>query len=133
MNDVLENIEIWQERGDDIAVATVIQTWGSSPRAPGAKMIVNQNGEMFGSVSGGCVEGAVVEEALQVLKSGKPKTAPFWRGRRACLGSGIGLWRHDRSICGATGLVSDNLLFPLLKDYIKQDRSVALANRRARP
>ena len=75
MKDVLSNLESWQERGDQIAVATVINTWGSSPRAPGAKMIVNDKGEMFGSVSGGCIEGAVVEEALQVIKSGRPSPA----------------------------------------------------------
>lgn len=73
MKDILTDLETWQNRGDNIALATVINTWGSSPRAPGAKMAVNQNGEMVGSVSGGCVEGAVVEEALQVLKTGQPK------------------------------------------------------------
>jgi xanthine/CO dehydrogenase XdhC/CoxF family maturation factor len=73
MKDILSDLEPWQNRGDNIALATVINTWGSSPRAPGAKMAVNQNGEMIGSVSGGCVEGAVVEEALRVLKTGQPK------------------------------------------------------------
>lgn len=77
MIDILPDLEKWHERGDTIALATVINTWGSSPRAPGAKMAVNQQGEMIGSVSGGCVEGAVVEEALQVLKSGKPKLLEF--------------------------------------------------------
>jgi xanthine/CO dehydrogenase XdhC/CoxF family maturation factor len=73
MKDILPQLEIWQARGDTIAVATVINTWGSSPRAPGAKMAVNQQCEMVGSVSGGCVEGAVVQEALQVMKTGRPK------------------------------------------------------------
>ncbi len=77
MKDVLKNIEIWQGRGDKIAVATVINTWGSSPRAAGAKMAVNDKGEMFGSVSGGCIEGAVVEEAMGVIKSGQPKLLHF--------------------------------------------------------
>ena len=77
MKDVLNNIENWQTNGDTVAVATVIKTWGSSPRAPGAKMVVNQNGKMFGSVSGGCIEGAVVEEALHVIKTGQPKLLHF--------------------------------------------------------
>lgn len=94
MKDVLDKIELWQTRGEKIAVATVINTWGSSPRKPGSKMIVNENGEMFGSVSGGCVEGAVVEESLRVIKSGKPKLLHFgvadelaWEVGLACGGT----------------------------------------------
>ena len=94
MKDILAELETWQARGDKIALATVIETWGSSPRAPGAKMAVNQKGEMIGSVSGGCVEGAVVEEALQVLKSGRPKLLHYgvadeeaWEVGLACGGS----------------------------------------------
>ena len=77
MKDILGDIEAWQARGDKIAIATVINTWGSSPRAPGAKMAVNERGEMFGSVSGGCIEGAVVEEALSVIKTGQPRLLHF--------------------------------------------------------
>ena len=94
MKDILPTLETWQERGDQIVLATVVQTWGSSPRAPGAKMAVNQNGEMAGSVSGGCVEGAVVEEAMTVLKSGRPKLLHYgvadetaWEVGLACGGS----------------------------------------------
>jgi len=85
---------MWQARGDKIAVATVINTWGSSPRGPGAKMIVNHKSEMFGSVSGGCIEGAVVEEALQVIKTGKPRLLHF--GVADELAWGVGL------ACGGT-------------------------------
>lgn len=94
MKDILPTVETWQSRGEQIAIATVIQTWGSSPRAAGAKMAVNQKGEMVGSVSGGCVEGAVVEEALGVLKTGQPKLLQFgvadetaWEVGLACGGS----------------------------------------------
>jgi len=94
MKDILDNIETWQARGHKIAIATVINTWGSSPRAPGAKLAVNDKGEMFGSVSGGCVEGAVVEEALRVLKTGQPKLLHFgvadelaWEVGLACGGN----------------------------------------------
>ncbi len=94
MKEILTDLEAWQARGDKIAVATVIQTWGSSPRAPGAKMAINQKGEMIGSVSGGCVEGAVVEEAMRVLKTGRPKLLHFgvadesaWEVGLACGGT----------------------------------------------
>ncbi len=94
MQEILSDLEIWRARGDSIALATVIHTWGSSPRAPGAKMAVNQRGEMIGSVSGGCVEGAVVEAALRVLKSGAPRLLHFgvadetaWEVGLACGGT----------------------------------------------
>ena len=94
MQDILEKIEIWQTRGDEIALATVIKTWGSSPRAAGAKMAVNSRGEMVGSVSGGCVEGAVVEAARRVIKTGQPKLLQFgvadeqaWEVGLACGGN----------------------------------------------
>lgn len=94
MKDILSQIKTWHQRGDKIAMATVTRTWGSSPRAPGSKMAVNQKGEMAGSVSGGCVEGAVVHEALQVLKSGRPKLLHFgvadetaWEVGLACGGN----------------------------------------------
>ena len=94
MRDVLEYIERWQADGHQVAIATVTQTWGSSPRGPGSKLVVNDSGEMFGSVSGGCVEGAVVQEALQVLKRGRPKLLHFgvadetaWEVGLACGGS----------------------------------------------
>ena len=94
MQGILEQIEIWQARGDEIALATVIKTWGSSPRTVGAKMAVNNRRQMVGSVSGGCVEGAVVEAARGVLKTGKPKLLQFgvadeqaWEVGLACGGN----------------------------------------------
>jgi len=94
VKDVLARIKSWQARGDKIAVATVIQTWGSSPRGAGAKMVVNDKGEIFGSVSGGCIEGAVVEEALRTIKTGRPKLLHFgvadelaWEAGLACGGT----------------------------------------------
>src|SRR5438093_2024971 len=71
--------ELIESIGDreDIAIATVIETWGSSPRPLGSKMLVTASGKMAGSVSNGCIEGAVFEEAQKVLKSGKPRLAAF--------------------------------------------------------
>jgi len=77
MQDVLPEIEKWRARGDEIALATVTWTSGSTPRPVGAKMAVNSKGEFAGSVSGGCVEGAVIDEAQRVIKSGEPKLVQF--------------------------------------------------------
>lgn len=77
MRPLLSNIENWLAKGQSIAVATVIKTWGASPRPIGSKMLINQSGEMIGSVSGGCVEGAVVKAAQEVLVSQKPQLLKF--------------------------------------------------------
>ncbi|HTX31411.1 MAG TPA: XdhC family protein [Solirubrobacteraceae bacterium] len=77
MRDVLPDIERWSERGDRIAVATVVSVKKSAPRAPGAKMAVSSTGEISGGVSGGCVEGAVVEIAEQVMAGAPPQLAHF--------------------------------------------------------
>ena len=77
MREVLEELKQWTESGEEIALATVVETWGSSPRPLGSKMVVTKSGKMAGSVSNGCIEGAVFEEAQKVLKSSAPKLAAF--------------------------------------------------------
>src|SRR2546423_14672185 len=77
MREVVAELEQWMRDGEDVAIATVIETWGSSPRPLGSKMLVTRSGKMAGSVSNGCIEGAVFEEAQKVLKSGVPKIAAF--------------------------------------------------------
>jgi xanthine dehydrogenase accessory factor len=72
MRELLDDIERWRTAGQRIAIARVVDVEGSSPRDPGATMIVNEAGEVAGSVSGGCVEGAVVTEALAVLAGERP-------------------------------------------------------------
>ncbi len=76
-SDVLETAERWLEEGRQVALATVIDTWGSSPRPVGSQLLVDLRGEFVGSVSGGCVEGEVVREALQVIRSGSAKLLEF--------------------------------------------------------
>jgi xanthine/CO dehydrogenase XdhC/CoxF family maturation factor len=71
-NDLLPAIERWRAAGEQVAVATVVRVEGTAPRREGAKLAVSSKGEVAGSVSGGCVEGAVTEEALRVLKTGRP-------------------------------------------------------------
>lgn len=77
MRDVLSDIEKWRAEGEKVAVATVVSMAGSAPRQPGAKLAVSEKGELSGSVSGGCVEPAVVQAAMEVMKSGKPQMLEF--------------------------------------------------------
>jgi xanthine dehydrogenase accessory factor len=77
MKEILDDIRSWSERGDRVAIATVVNVKRSAPRPPGAKMAVNESGEVSGAVSGGCVEGAVVEAATEVLKGGAPRLLHF--------------------------------------------------------
>ena len=69
---ILEEANDWLQAKQQVVLATVIQTWGSSPRQVGSRMIVNNSGDFSGSVSGGCVETAVVRECLDLLKKKKP-------------------------------------------------------------
>jgi len=80
MRDLLDQIEIWLKNGQSVALATVIKTWGSSPRPAGAGMAITDAGEIAGSVSGGCVESAVIETAMQVLRSGQTERLHFGVG-----------------------------------------------------
>jgi xanthine dehydrogenase accessory factor len=78
MKDVLNDIDRWTEAGHRVAVARVVALEGSGPRDPGATMVVNDKGEVAGSVSGGCVEGAVVSEAMEILAGdGQPRLVTF--------------------------------------------------------
>ena len=77
MKDVVEDVTAWTARGDRVAVATVVGVKRSAPRPPGAKMAVNEHGEVSGAVSGGCVERAVVEVAAEVLSQGEPRLLHF--------------------------------------------------------
>ena len=77
MRDVLEYIDEWITEGEQVAVATVVSAAGSTPRPVGAKLVVTKSGKMQGSVSGGCVEGAVFETAMEVLDSGVPRLVKY--------------------------------------------------------
>ena len=75
--DILSLALSWHDAGRQVAIATVVQTWGSSPRPAGSHLIVADDGDFEGSVSGGCVEGAVIQTAMEVLKSGHPQLLEF--------------------------------------------------------
>jgi xanthine/CO dehydrogenase XdhC/CoxF family maturation factor len=76
-DDVLKAAEAWTQEGRGVALATVVETWGSAPRPVGASLVIDQEGNFLGSVSGGCVEGAVVAEAFEVIESGQPRILEF--------------------------------------------------------
>jgi xanthine/CO dehydrogenase XdhC/CoxF family maturation factor len=73
MRELLPEIDAWRAAGNDVAIATVVKVEGSAPRPVGASMIVSSGGDLAGSVSGGCVETSVFEEAREVLRTGEPK------------------------------------------------------------
>jgi len=94
MKSILPDLDRWYTDGEAIALATVVQTWGSSPRQVGSKMALTASGHICGSVSGGCVEGAVYETGLAVIKTGQPQLLHFgvanetaWEVGLACGGS----------------------------------------------
>lgn len=75
--DVLSLATGWLAGGEKVAVATVVETWGSSPRPAGSQMAVSEGGRIAGSVSGGCIEGAVADAARATMQSGAPQTLAF--------------------------------------------------------
>ncbi|MDQ4078872.1 MAG: XdhC family protein [Chloroflexota bacterium] len=94
MRDIMETIQRWREEGKSIALATVVNAEGSAPRREGAKLVVSGEGEMVGSVSGGCVESDVIQQALEVLEEGEPRLLRYaitddmvWEVGLACGGT----------------------------------------------
>lgn len=75
--DPLAAAEVWMSQGRNVAIATVVETWGSAPRPVGSHLVIDSDGNFLGSVSGGCVEGAVVAEAVDVLSDGEPRMLEF--------------------------------------------------------
>lgn len=76
-SDILGKAESWAREGRGVALATVTETWGSAPRPVGSHLVIDGEGNFLGSVSGGCVEGAVVSEAVDVISDGKPRVLEF--------------------------------------------------------
>jgi xanthine/CO dehydrogenase XdhC/CoxF family maturation factor len=92
-SDILKEAEAWKRAGRDVAVATVMETWGSAPRPVGSHLVIDGNGNFLGSVSGGCVEGDVITEAMDVIGDGRPRMLEFgvadeaaWRAGLSCGG-----------------------------------------------
>ena len=96
--DLLARAAAWKREGRGVAIATVIETWGSSPRPPGSQLVVRDDMHFLGSVSGGCVEGAVVREAMATMKDLEPRSLTFgvsheqaWEHGLACGGT-VRIW-----------------------------------------
>lgn len=77
IEDILAVAAAWAQAGETVAIATVTETWGSSPRPAGSRMAISKSGRIAGSVSGGCIEGAVAEAAQDVMATGTPKLLDF--------------------------------------------------------
>jgi xanthine/CO dehydrogenase XdhC/CoxF family maturation factor len=95
---ILQQASDWLKSGRKLALATVVETWGSAPQPIGSQLVIDSEGNFIGSVSGGCVEGAVVTEAIDIISSGKAKLLQFgvadetaWRVGLAC-GGRIGVY-----------------------------------------
>jgi xanthine/CO dehydrogenase XdhC/CoxF family maturation factor len=91
--DVLGFAERWRNEGRGVALATVVETWGSAPRPIGSHLVIDEDGNFEGSVSGGCVEGEVIGEAAEVIATGAPRMLEFgvadetaWRAGLSCGG-----------------------------------------------
>jgi len=91
--DILNEAEAWRRAGRGVALATVVETWGSAPRPAGSHLVISEEGNFLGSVSGGCVESAVIAEAMDVIADGKPRLLEFgvadetaWRVGLSCGG-----------------------------------------------
>jgi xanthine/CO dehydrogenase XdhC/CoxF family maturation factor len=74
---LLDTAAAWRREGREVALATVVETWGSSPRPAGSQLLVDGQGHMLGSVSGGCIEGAVVKEAREIMAGAEPRLLEF--------------------------------------------------------
>ncbi len=93
-DDVLKAAEQWRREGRGVAIATVVQTWGSAPRPVGSHLVIDDKQNFLGSVSGGCIEGEVIVNAGEVIESGKPRLLEFgvadetaWRAGLSCGGN----------------------------------------------
>ncbi len=92
-DDILAKAEAWRRAGRGVAIATVTETWGSAPRPVGSHLVIDEEGNFLGSVSGGCVEASVVTEALDTIGDGKARMLEFgvadetaWRAGLSCGG-----------------------------------------------
>ena len=92
-DDILKSAEDWRRAGRGVALATVVETWGSAPRPVGSHLVIDGEGNFLGSVSGGCVEGAVISDAVDVIADGRPRMLEFgvadetaWRVGLSCGG-----------------------------------------------
>jgi xanthine dehydrogenase accessory factor len=121
MREILSELREWTESGEDVALATVVETWGSSPRPLGSKMAVTRSGKMAGSVSNGCIEGAVFEEAQKVLKASQGRIAAFGVADDVAFDVGLACGGHIEVFVEPLGDVHRRLI-----SRLEQNRSATL-------
>ena len=133
MQDVWNTLGNWLAEGRSIAMAHVLQTWGSAPRRPGATMIVDSAGNFAGSVSGGCIEGAVIEEAHQVLQAGTARKVSYgvadekaWTMGLSC-GGEVSVWIEPHWI--STGRAGDAEAWGAVESAVHRNRPAILVTR----
>jgi xanthine dehydrogenase accessory factor len=129
-DEILARALEWREAGRPTAVATVLATWGSSPRQPGSQLAVNDAREFVGSVSGGCVEGAVIESALEAMADGKARTLEFGVADEDAWAVGLACGGKVSIYVEAVGAEQEALFRELLDDRARH-RGAVLATRLA--
>jgi xanthine dehydrogenase accessory factor len=124
MKEIANDVSTWIEDGQEkIAIATVLKTWGSAPRRPGSKMAINGCGDLSGSVSGGCVEGAVIEAARETLETGEPQLMHFGVVDETA-------WSVGLACGGSIDIFVENLDFPVFKavrGLVRDEQAVSIA------
>src|SRR5258708_33280595 len=107
VEDVLATAAGWRAAGEQVALATVTETWGSSPRPAGSQMAVTKSGRMAGSVSGGCIEGAVAEAAMKTLETGAPQLLDFVVTHERAWEVGLACGGIEREFDGETAFLAE--------------------------
>ncbi len=133
MKDIWQELLEWTEAGTPFAVARVVQTWKSAPRSAGAGMIIGPNMEVAGSVSGGCIEAAVIEEALDVLDSGKPRKLTYGVEDELALSVGLSCGGEVTVMVEKHWAFSENMetrqVWTSLRDALRKNEPAALLTR----
>src|SRR2546427_8897974 len=115
MREVLSELKVWTADREQIGVPSVVETWGSSPRSLGSKMVVTRSGKIAGSVSNGCIEGAVFEEAQKVLKAGAPNLAAFGVTDDVAFSVGLACGGHIEGVVQPFGAAHQQLIGVLVE------------------
>jgi xanthine dehydrogenase accessory factor len=123
MRELIPQIDSWLSQGKQVGLATVVQTWGSSPREVGSRMAFNAEGKMTGSVSGGCVEGAVLQSGLEALQSGRGKLLYFGVSDESAWEVGLACGGEIQVIVSPLNLA----LYNPLREALQQESSVVEA------
>jgi xanthine dehydrogenase accessory factor len=110
MREIADELRQWRAAGDAVAIATVVETWGSSPRPLGSKMLASNSGKMAGSVSNGCIEGDVFQAAQEVLASGRPRLVEYGVANEVAFEVGLACGGHIEVMIQPAGEIHDRAL-----------------------